>query len=135
MRYRTTTINDLYPDPKDMDNEHELFVYSTTNNPDGASAGTDAKSMGVANGYTHAADLWEAAEAAAKAIYGPDGDREIGLCVASPLTFREAMAELKDKVCEPCSGSGELNDADPGDISFNTWRCTICKGTGFAPGA
>ena len=32
--------------------------------------------------------------------------------------------------CKKCRGSGELNDADPGDTSFHTWFCDQCDATG-----
>lgn len=49
------------------------------------------------------------------------------------------MSEYQDKAnaliesrCKECHGSGECNDAEPGDIGFNTWTCAECNGTGFA---
>lgn len=30
--------------------------------------------------------------------------------------------------CSNCGGSGELDDADFGDISFNVWDCPECDG-------
>ena len=80
MTYRTTTVEELYPEVGDYRLLH-LYVYSTTNNPDGAGKGTDAQPIGFAENYTQAADLWDAATAAARAIYGPSGSAEIGLCV------------------------------------------------------
>lgn len=32
------------------------------------------------------------------------------------------------KKCPTCKGIGVLDDADPGDIMFNTWPCPTCKG-------
>jgi hypothetical protein len=83
MTYRTTTVEELYPESTDY-RPLRLYVYSTTNNPDGAGKGTDAKLMGYAESYTTAADLWGAAIATARAIYGPSGDAEIGLCITLP---------------------------------------------------
>jgi len=78
--YRTTTVEELYPDLGDY-KAVKLYVYSTTNNPNGAGKGTDAKLLGWAESYTTAADLWDAATATARAIYGQSGSDEIGLCV------------------------------------------------------
>ena len=33
--------------------------------------------------------------------------------------------------CGKCGGSGERNDAEPGDIGFNTWVCKSCDGKGW----
>lgn len=134
MRYRTVTLQELFPDSA-CDGDYELFVYTTTNNPDGACEGTYAQSIGSCEGYSQAADLMHAAEAAAKAIYGQSGCQEIGFCIEAPMTYREARAELRSKMCEPCMGSGDRDDASPHDMTHNTWRCTDCKGTGFKPGA
>lgn len=30
--------------------------------------------------------------------------------------------------CPTCKGIGKLDDAEPGDISFNSWTCPTCKG-------
>jgi hypothetical protein len=78
--FRTTTVEELYPDTISH-NLMCLYVYSTTNNPDGAGKGTSAQLLGWAENYSVAMDLWEAAVATARAIYGRDGDAEIGLCV------------------------------------------------------
>jgi hypothetical protein len=83
MNYRTTTIEELYPDTTTY-NPLRLYVYSTTNNPDGAGKGTSAQLLGWAENYSVAMDLWEAAVATARAIYGRDGDDEIGLCITLP---------------------------------------------------
>lgn len=80
MTYRTTTVEELYPDTADC-KHMDLYVYSITNNPEGAGKGTDARLLGYADNYTTAHDLWDAATATARAIYGPSGDAEIGLCV------------------------------------------------------
>lgn len=34
------------------------------------------------------------------------------------------------KDCPECGGTGTLDDAELGDIGFNTWKCETCKGTG-----
>jgi hypothetical protein len=80
MPYHTTTVEELYPEITDY-RPLWLYVYSTTNNPDGAGKGTNAQLLGYAENYSTAQDLWEAAVATARAIYGRDGDDEIGLCV------------------------------------------------------
>jgi len=36
--------------------------------------------------------------------------------------------------CPECSGSGEVDDAEMGDISFNTSPCPACKGNGIKDG-
>lgn len=46
------------------------------------------------------------------------------------LNFDQALTVLNSIKCQHCSGSGECNDAEPGDISFRTWKCEPCKGTG-----
>ena len=33
--------------------------------------------------------------------------------------------------CDDCSGQGERNDAEAGDISFNSWVCKSCDGKGW----
>lgn len=33
--------------------------------------------------------------------------------------------------CKSCGGSGERNDADLGDVSYDTWACTTCSGKGW----
>ena len=45
--------------------------------------------------------------------------------------FHKVLEMIKDHRCPECYGSGECNDADFGDISFNTWTCESCKGNGF----
>jgi DnaJ-class molecular chaperone len=37
---------------------------------------------------------------------------------------------LETAKCPDCDGSGECDDADLGDIYFNTWKCPKCNGTG-----
>jgi hypothetical protein len=74
--YRTVTVEELYPTVT-SGGEYELFVYSTTNNPDGATRGTFAKSIGGVEGYTQAADLWAAAQATALVL----GGSPVGLAV------------------------------------------------------
>lgn len=46
--------------------------------------------------------------------------------------FTDALATLADAMCKACNGSGSCNDAEPGDIYWNTWECTFCKGSGLS---
>lgn len=48
--------------------------------------------------------------------------------------FQLLKRQLEAAVCKGCNGIGEANDADFGDISFNTWKCEPCKGSGFKDG-
>lgn len=48
--------------------------------------------------------------------------------------FEEAMKNLDDARCQRCLGYGTIDDAAPGDISYNTWKCSKCDGTGFKNG-
>ena len=34
--------------------------------------------------------------------------------------------------CSTCYGSGQCDDAGPGDIGFNEWTCKDCGGTGWS---
>ncbi|WCX68768.1 anti-termination protein Q-like protein [Salmonella phage GSW6] len=47
--------------------------------------------------------------------------------------FQELKQELEELACPECMGYGECDDAEPGDISYNTWDCPSCKGTGINP--
>lgn len=47
--------------------------------------------------------------------------------------YEKQKAELESRKCDTCKGSGECDDADLGDISYNTWTCEDCKGTGLKP--
>lgn len=38
---------------------------------------------------------------------------------------------LLDNKCVDCHGQGYCDDSAPGDISFRTWICDSCKGTGY----
>jgi DnaJ-class molecular chaperone len=44
--------------------------------------------------------------------------------------YEDELAALEATKCPECHGSGTLDDADFGDISFHTWTCDKCKGTG-----
>ena len=44
-----------------------------------------------------------------------------------------ALLDVLSKArCKHCGGSGERNDAEPGDIGFNTWACEPCDGKGWS---
>lgn len=49
-----------------------------------------------------------------------------------------SFLDLKEQVdamrCSACFGLGQCDDAEDGDISFHTWQCASCKGTGFTDG-
>lgn len=48
--------------------------------------------------------------------------------------YEEELEKLEHLKCKGCHGSGKLDDAGPGDISFNEWDCKACEGTGlFGP--
>lgn len=38
---------------------------------------------------------------------------------------------VKKHKCKTCYGTGQQDDAELGDISFNIWTCTKCGGSGF----
>lgn len=46
--------------------------------------------------------------------------------------YEDVEDRLSDFKCSKCHGSGEYDDAEPGDISFNTYKCTECSGSGFS---
>jgi len=52
-----------------------------------------------------------------------------------PKTYRELKKWVEDQTCQECRGLGECNDASPFDISFNTWKCTKCGGSGLVESA
>lgn len=45
--------------------------------------------------------------------------------------YYELLEELKSAKCPDCRGMGEMDDAEAGDVYFNTWVCTSCHGTGL----
>lgn len=47
--------------------------------------------------------------------------------------FHELKQELEECACPECFGVGEWDDAEPGDIYFNTYKCSYCEGTGINP--
>jgi DnaJ-class molecular chaperone len=44
---------------------------------------------------------------------------------------KKILAVLEKAQCKSCGGSGERNDAEPGDISFGSWVCPECDGQGW----
>jgi len=50
------------------------------------------------------------------------------------MTWQTDYALLSKARCPKCYGSGECDDAEPGDTSYRTWECKDCKGTGYAEG-
>lgn len=47
--------------------------------------------------------------------------------------YAKLQKELEEKECPKCHGLGECDDADCGDIYFNTWKCPDCNGSGIKP--
>lgn len=47
--------------------------------------------------------------------------------------YFKQLEVLKARRCDKCHGTGECDDAEPGDMSFNTWPCPDCGGTGMTP--
>lgn len=45
--------------------------------------------------------------------------------------YHRRLKELQDSRCPTCYGNGECDDAEAGDMFFNTWTCPTCKGTGI----
>lgn len=48
--------------------------------------------------------------------------------------FHNLLDEIRSKKCPTCDGLGAYDDADFGDTSFCSFKCTACKGTGFKDG-
>ena len=48
--------------------------------------------------------------------------------------YRILSAQLASAVCPACHGFGYVDDAEPGDIGFNTYSCGDCDGSGFLRG-
>ena len=47
---------------------------------------------------------------------------------ADAPTFIEVLGRCK---CKSCKGSGESNDAELGDMYYQTWVCVSCDGKGW----
>jgi DnaJ-class molecular chaperone len=41
------------------------------------------------------------------------------------------LRKMELRRCKQCHGGGRQNDAVPGDISFNSYTCDKCDGTGY----
>lgn len=91
-KFRSVSLHELYAGGREP--TIDLYVYTTTNNPNGAEEGTDGRYIGTADSYSLAADLLAAAEGAAKAIYGSQGHLEIGLCVDADALLKGACKHL-----------------------------------------
>ncbi|WP_273794893.1 hypothetical protein [Brucella intermedia] len=75
-----------------------------------------------------------------KGVVQPSAARELALEEAAatedtgnPVNYNhaEAMQVMAKCACKVCGGTGERNDADCGDIYFNTWVCDGCGGKGW----
>ncbi len=60
-----------------------------------------------------------------------DAFRNLVTHAAIPTNYTVAMSQLVARRCPTCAGSGECDDAEPGDIGYNKWVCTDCYGSGF----
>jgi len=45
--------------------------------------------------------------------------------------YQRELQNLDAKKCKMCDGTGKINDAEPGDIFYNIYVCSTCKGTGI----
>lgn len=48
--------------------------------------------------------------------------------------YNKITLQIESEKCRGCGGLGIYDDAEPGDISCNTWTCPKCFGTGFKDG-
>ena len=48
--------------------------------------------------------------------------------------YDDVREQIESSMCLACGGLGEYDDADIGDISYNTYYCNLCNGTGFQDG-
>ena len=48
--------------------------------------------------------------------------------------YTRQLDMLEAAKCRKCYGLGEIDDAEPGDISFNHMVCPYCGGTGLTKG-
>ena len=44
--------------------------------------------------------------------------------------YQSKMKALEATQCDTCHGSGKVDDAEPGDISYNEYECPDCGGSG-----
>lgn len=47
--------------------------------------------------------------------------------------FHTELKDLQDRKCLECSGTGKVNDAEPGNITYRSWECPKCGGNGLVP--
>lgn len=45
--------------------------------------------------------------------------------------YTKAKDVLNKYKCPECHGSGKIDDAELGDMAFNTYECSVCYGIGF----
>lgn len=45
--------------------------------------------------------------------------------------YQKQKQKLKQCRCKTCGGTGQQDDCHPGDIGYNKWTCTVCKGAGL----
>jgi len=45
--------------------------------------------------------------------------------------YQRLELQLRKARCEKCYGTGKIDDAGPGDMSYNEWDCPDCNGTGL----
>ena len=48
--------------------------------------------------------------------------------------YLNIVDELESLQCKQCHGSGTINDAKPGDISYRECTCPTCYGAGWKDG-
>ena len=46
--------------------------------------------------------------------------------------YETNLKAVKASKCNVCGGLGECDDMGPGDISYNTWTCIECGGSGLS---
>ena len=91
-RFRTASIHEIYDGAREP--RIDLYVYSTTDNPNGAGEGTYAHYIGTADSYAMAELLWDAAVGTARAIGGYNAALEIGLCVDTDALLKDAAKHM-----------------------------------------
>lgn len=52
--------------------------------------------------------------------------------VLKASNYAAAQRELDRLRCSNCYGRGLCDDAEPGDMDYETWECDNCDGTGLA---
>ena len=45
--------------------------------------------------------------------------------------YQRLLDILEDFECQHCLGTGTVDDAEPGDIRYNTYTCKECQGSGI----